>query len=239
MRHATIAMLALAAMPAIAFAQDSSNAGGQRRTAPQTSADTNRAMQAQTQGATSEAKPEVMPARQQSASSQGRRTTNARSSRGRGTTTTTLSRENIAQLQTALSNAGCDAGAADGIMGRRTRRAIACARQKNNVSSDQELYQSLNLDFANDASSSSSSSSGARPSGMHNADSTRAHAPTSGTTGNNSALPRQNSQSMSTDAAGAHATHGDSAQVGGTNRGRIYPPADSVRKSTTTPPQRP
>jgi peptidoglycan hydrolase-like protein with peptidoglycan-binding domain len=212
-------MLALAAMPAIALAQDSSNAGGQRQSAPQTAADSNRAMQAQTQGATSEAKPAVMPARQQSASSQGRR-----SSSSRGASTGTLSRENIAQLQMALSENGCDAGTADGIMGPRTRRALACARQKNNVSSDAELYQSLNLGFA--PSTGAVNSSGRNDSNAH-------------ASGNaNSALPRQNSQGMSTDAAGAHATHGDSAQVGGTNRGRIYPPADSVRKSTTTPPRR-
>jgi hypothetical protein len=215
MRYPTIAMLALAAMPAIALAQDSSNAGGQRQSAPRTPADTNRAMQAQTQGATSEAKPEVMGARRsQSASSQGRR---ASGSRG-----TTLSRENIAQLQTALSNAGCDAGTADGIMGPRTRRALACARQKNNVSSDQELYQSLNLDFAPGASS----------------DAANASRGTSRIRGSvNGALPRQNSQGAGADAPGAAATHGDSSQVGGANRGRVRPPADSTHPTTTVPPQ--
>ena len=215
MRNPTIAMLALAAMPAIALAQDSSNAGGQRQSAPQTSADSNRAMQAQTQGATSEAKPEVVGARgSQSARSQGRRSS---SSRG-----TTLSRENIAQLQGALSSAGCDAGTADGIMGPRTRRALSCARQKNNVSSDQELYQSLNLDFATGASSGAANMNSGRGGNA---------------AGTNSALPRQNSQGAGTDAPGAAATHGDSSQVGGTNRGRVRPPADSTHPTTTTPPQ--
>lgn len=223
MRHTTIATLALAALPALALAQDSSTTGGQTQTAPQTSADSTRAMQSQTQGATSEVKPEAMGT-DRTGNAPGRR-----AARSRGAM---LSRENITQLQTALSGAGCDAGAADGIIGPRTRRALACARQKNNVTSDQELYRSLNLDFANGASSSAS------PSGMQNADSTRANTPPSGTTGDNPALPRQNSQGASTDAAGAAATRGDSAQVGGANRGRIYPPADSVRKTTTTPPQR-
>lgn len=221
MRYPTIAMLALAAMPAVALAQDSSNAGGRRQSAPQTSADTNRAMQAQTPGATSEAKPEVMPARQQAASSPGRRASSGRR--------TTLSRENIAQLQTALTNAGCDAGTADGIMGPRTRRALACARQKNNVSTDAELYQSLNLDFP--ASTGAVNSSGRR-SGDANANRSP-HAP-----GNaNSALPRQNSQGVGAEAPGAAATHGDSSQVGGTNRGRVRPPADSAHHTTTTPPR--
>jgi len=215
MRYPTMAMLALAAMPAIALAQDSSNAGGQRQSAPQTPADSNRSMQAQTQGATSEARPTVTGAGQ----SQTARSSGRRSSGSRGTT---LSRENIAQLQTALSNAGCDAGTADGIMGPRTRRALACARQKNNVSSDQELYQSLNLDFANGASSGAASVNSGQNAG--------------GNAGGNSALPRQNSQGAGADAPGAAATRGDSSQVGGTNRGRVRPPSDSTHPTTTTPP---
>src|SRR5207248_1860007 len=56
--------------------------------------------------------------------------------------------ERVAQLQSALNSAGCEAGNPDGVVGPKTRRALACARQKNNVSSNEELYQSLNLNFS-------------------------------------------------------------------------------------------
>ena len=216
MRHTTLAMLALAAMPAVALAQDSTS-GGQRQVAPQTPADSTRAMQAQTQGATSEAKPAKVGAGQ-TETAQGRRTSGRR--------TMPLSRENVVQLQTALTNAGCDAGTADGVMGPRTRRAMACARQKNSVSSNEELYRSLNLDFAGEASA------GAPPSGMQHADSARMNAPM-GAPGRMDSMPRQDT----TAAPGVAPTRGDSAQVGGGNMGRVRPPADSARKPTI-PPQR-
>ena len=115
-----------------------------------------------------------------------------------------LSKDQVMQLQTALSGAGCDAGNADGIVGPKTRRAMACARQKNNVTTNADLYRALNLDFE---------TSGREPSrGAH-----------------------EKSIEM-------RATHGDSAEVGGQNRGRIRPPAtdsmkkpmgDSTRRDTT------
>jgi len=109
-----------------------------------------------------------------------------------------LSHDQVTQLQTALSGAGCDAGTADGILGPKTRRAMACARQKNSVTTNAELYRSLNLDFE-------STTSGREPSrGAHE---------------------------RSTEMPAVKATHGDSAEVGGRNRGRIRPPAtDSARK---------
>ena len=60
-----------------------------------------------------------------------------------------LSRSQVRQLQEALNSAGCDAGTADGVMGRRTRAAMACARQKHGVSEndDRALYQALGLSF--------------------------------------------------------------------------------------------
>ena len=215
MRHATIAMLALAALPAISLAQDSSNAGGQRQTAPQTPADSTRAMQAQTQGATSEARPSTTGTGQQSASAQGHR-----SSSTRGASGATLSRENIAQLQTALSEAGCDAGTADGIMGPRTRRALTCARKKNNVSSNEELYQSLNLDF--NASTGAVESSGRQSPAVNSS---------SSNSSNSSYNPNANSSSSSTDAAGSTSTRHDSSD-------RMHPPSDSTHQMPKVPPQR-
>lgn len=60
-----------------------------------------------------------------------------------------LSRSQVEQLQQALRSDGCDPGAADGIMGPRTRQAIACSRQKHNLTGNNtnELLRALNLDF--------------------------------------------------------------------------------------------
>ena len=51
-----------------------------------------------------------------------------RSSRGQR-----LTRDQVAQLQSALQQANCDPGAIDSVMGAHTRRAMSCARQKNNI----------------------------------------------------------------------------------------------------------
>lgn len=104
-----------------------------------------------------------------------------RSSRGHR-----LTRDQVAQLQTALQQANCDPGAIDSIMGAHTRRAMNCARQKNNITGNNPnaLYRALNLDFAssdtagtNGTTSASSRANGSRGmrgtrSGMHG-DSTR------------------------------------------------------------------
>ncbi len=65
------------------------------------------------------------------------------------TTRRDLSADQVRRLQAALNDAGCDAGAVDGVMGRRTRQAIACGQQKNNLGSDDlsGLYRALDLDF--------------------------------------------------------------------------------------------
>jgi len=193
MRRTMITLFAIAAMPAATLAQDTTSRGGQDTTArggqqqpqtsPRTPADTNRMMQAQTPGATSDVKPDRMPTNQ-ARSSQGRRTSGARGMM--------LSRENIVQLQTALNEAGCDAGAADGIIGPRTRRAITCARQKNNVTSNEELYRSLNLDFG----TSGTTGTPTTPSGGVSADSSRMQPPP--TTGDSTA-PRGNSPTSPAD----------------------------------------
>lgn len=91
-----------------------------------------------------------------------------------------LTRDQVAQLQTALQQANCDPGAIDSVMGSHTRRAMNCARRKNNITGKDAnaLYRALNLDFANsdtagtsgtaNASSRARSSRGAR--GMRSGD---------------------------------------------------------------------
>src|SRR5919199_3294541 len=44
-----------------------------------------------------------------------------------------LEQDQVRQLQQALADDGCYTGRVDGIVGRMTRRAIACARRKNGV----------------------------------------------------------------------------------------------------------
>jgi hypothetical protein len=76
-----------------------------------------------------------------------------------------LTRDQIGQLQTALQQANCDPGTIDSVMGARTRQAMSCARQHNNITSNNpnELYRSLNLNFSN-SDSLSGANSGARSS---------------------------------------------------------------------------
>lgn len=95
----------------------------------------------------------------QTDSSRMRDTTRGRSGRqqtssgsiGRSSRGGQLTRDQVAQLQNALQQANCDPGAIDSVMGAHTRRAMNCARQKNNITSSDrnELYRALNLDFAN------------------------------------------------------------------------------------------
>lgn len=68
---------------------------------------------------------------------------------GMGGGAANLSRAQTRQLQTALNGAGCSVGRVDGRMGRRTREAMACARQKNNITGndDQALFKALGLSF--------------------------------------------------------------------------------------------
>jgi hypothetical protein len=116
-----------------------------------------------------------------------------------------LSRSQVVQLQQALSNAGCDAGTADGVVGAKTRQAMQCARQQLGVSGNdnQALFQALNLNFANQ----------------------QGQADTSGA----ASTQPQNVQSQSSDPA-AQAVQGDSSQVGGRNMGRVRPPEDTTAR---------
>jgi peptidoglycan hydrolase-like protein with peptidoglycan-binding domain len=60
-----------------------------------------------------------------------------------------LNRDQIMQLQTALQTANCNPGAIDGVLGPRTRSAMACARRQNNITGNNpnDLFRSLNLGF--------------------------------------------------------------------------------------------
>jgi hypothetical protein len=113
-----------------------------------------------------------------------------------------LSHSQVKQLQTALNNAGCNAGTADGKLGPKTEQAMQCYRQQKNLSgNDSELYSSLGLNFGAQAGTQTSTSGGEISSG----------ADTSG--------------------ASRH-VKGTSRQTGGRNKGRIRPPADSSTSTT-------
>lgn len=60
-----------------------------------------------------------------------------------------LTADQTKQLQTALSQANCNPGPTDGIFGPRTRQAMNCARQKNNITGNNpnDVFRSLNLSF--------------------------------------------------------------------------------------------
>lgn len=61
----------------------------------------------------------------------------------------TLSKDQVKQLQTALTNDGCNAGTADGLVGQKTVTAVQCGLQKHNISGTDldALYKALNLNF--------------------------------------------------------------------------------------------
>jgi peptidoglycan hydrolase-like protein with peptidoglycan-binding domain len=60
-----------------------------------------------------------------------------------------LNKDQITQLQTALQQANCNPGPIDGVLGPRTRSAMACARRNNNITGNNpnDLFRSLNLGF--------------------------------------------------------------------------------------------
>jgi hypothetical protein len=71
-----------------------------------------------------------------------------------------LSRTQVGELQSALQQANCDPGTIDSVMGARTRSAMRCARKQNNITSNNpnDLYRSLNLNFANSDTAGTSGS---------------------------------------------------------------------------------
>jgi hypothetical protein len=60
-----------------------------------------------------------------------------------------LTHDQIHSLQQALADDGCYSGRVDGVMGPKTRSAIACARRKHDLEGNNanELFRALNLDF--------------------------------------------------------------------------------------------
>ncbi|HSJ65186.1 MAG TPA: peptidoglycan-binding domain-containing protein, partial [Gemmatimonadaceae bacterium] len=61
-----------------------------------------------------------------------------------------LSREQVRRLQTRLNEMGCEAGSVDGLIGPRTREAITCARQRENITGTDlaQLMRALGLEEA-------------------------------------------------------------------------------------------
>lgn len=122
----------------------------------------------------------------------------ADSSRGRGRTVRSssgsigrrmrgnygLSQDQISQLQTALQQANCNPGPIDGVLGPRTRSAMACARQKNNITgtNPNDLFRSLNLGFTAPDSTGGMMRSGRRTGGRTGADTTMSNMNTSNDT---------------------------------------------------------
>lgn len=77
------------------------------------------------------------------------RTHHTRMSGGEVSMRSGMSRSQVQQLQQALRDDGCDPGPVDGVLGPHTRQAIACARQKHNLTGNNtnELLRTLNLPF--------------------------------------------------------------------------------------------
>jgi hypothetical protein len=127
-----------------------------------------------------------------------------RSGRSRGQR---LTRDQIGQLQTALQQANCDPGTIDSVMGAHTRQAMSCARQHNNITSNNpnDLYRSLNLNFSN-ADSLNGANTGARSSsGMKSGGRARGNGRTRG------------------DSTGMRSTRGDSTRRPSTRRDTTRP----------------
>jgi peptidoglycan hydrolase-like protein with peptidoglycan-binding domain len=89
-----------------------------------------------------------------------------------------LDKEQITQLQTALQQANCNPGPIDGVLGPRTRSAMACARRNNNITGNNpnDLFRALSLGFTTPDSTGMggvmSSRRGARGSARPGADTT-------------------------------------------------------------------
>jgi putative peptidoglycan binding protein len=150
MKRSTVAILALAIVPALAFAQQDTTG------ARQSSADRNRDQQNQPRLGSQDSTRRGARGQGQTRAT-ARTTAEAGGSVGRGSMRAGgraggsygLSRDQITQLQQALQSAGCDPGQIDGVMGPQTRRAMSCARRQNGVTGNDpnELFRSLNLDF--------------------------------------------------------------------------------------------
>lgn len=60
-----------------------------------------------------------------------------------------LTPDQVKQLQTAINDAGCNAGNPDGVVGRRTRQGIACVRKQKGITGKNldDVLSALNLGF--------------------------------------------------------------------------------------------
>jgi hypothetical protein len=72
----------------------------------------------------------------------------------RGPASLGLTRTQVTMLQQALRDDGCDPGAIDGLVGPRTRRAIACAYERNDLDGRNlnALFRALDLSITVDDS---------------------------------------------------------------------------------------
>lgn len=63
-----------------------------------------------------------------------------------------LTRADVRELQGAMTDAGCSAGAIDGIAGARTRRALECVKRKYEITNDDLTFvlEALNLRLTSD-----------------------------------------------------------------------------------------
>jgi peptidoglycan hydrolase-like protein with peptidoglycan-binding domain len=134
----TMALLAVAALlPALAAAQ-------QTDTAQRDTTRGNRDRQAQTD--TTRNRMDAQGRRD--TADEGRRVRGeSRGSVGASPRNLGLTRTQVTMLQQALRDDGCDPGRIDGIVGPRTRRAIACAYQENDLDGRNlnELFRALDL----------------------------------------------------------------------------------------------
>jgi hypothetical protein len=129
-----------------------------------------------------------------------------------------LSRDQVGQLQSALQQANCDPGTIDSVMGARTRSAMNCARQQNNITGNDpnDLYRALNLNFTNTDNANGTGNNGSRSSNGANG--------TTGT-GRSGASGARGSNRSRGDSSGARSTRGDSTRRPSTRRDTTRPGA--------------
>jgi hypothetical protein len=139
-----------------------------------------------------------------------------------------LSRDQVAQLQTALQQANCDPGAIDSVMGAHTRRAMNCARKQNNITGNNpnDLYRALNLNFSNSDNTAGGANNGSGSARGTNG--TAGSRPSNGTAGTTGA-----GQRGTNGARGSSRSRGDSAGTRSTRRDSTRRP--STRRDTTRP----
>jgi peptidoglycan hydrolase-like protein with peptidoglycan-binding domain len=135
-----MALLAVAALlPALAAAQQTDTTRGNRDRQQQRDTTRNRMDE---QG-------------RRNTADEGRRVRGeSRGNVARGRANLGLTPTQVTMLQQALRDEGCDPGSIDGIVGPRTRRAIACAYQRNDLDGRNlnELFRALDLSITVDDS---------------------------------------------------------------------------------------